>query len=381
MLKVAVGHSHDPDSQAAIAEVLLQCQETLAGMLPSAGLLFAGIDFDHALILRQIQQTYGDLALIGCTTDGEISSVLGFERNSLALMLFCSDGIEIAAGVGYRASENSPAAIAQALTQARASLQQEPKFCLTLPDGLTLNGCSVTQTLAQVLGEPVPVFGGTAGDNWRFQNTYQFFQTEVLKDAIPLLLFAGPIVFAHGVAHGRSPIGMAAIVTKATANTIYEIDHQPALQFFQHFGIEPSIEYPLIVFEPGQEEGYIRGAYSSDPENGSVHLFAEVPEGATIQMTINSRDEVLAAAQSSLHQALTRYPGPQPTAALFFSCAGRRQILGSQTSEEHRLIQATFETDIPSLGFYTYGEIAPSSSGGLSRFHNETFVTLLLGSE
>ncbi len=80
MLKVAVGHSNDPDSQLAIDEVLEQCISSLAGEIPKAGLLFAAIDFDHALILQRIHQTFPDIELIGGTTDGEISSFLSFSR-------------------------------------------------------------------------------------------------------------------------------------------------------------------------------------------------------------------------------------------------------------------------------------------------------------
>ncbi len=49
MLQVAVGHSNDPDSRYAVAEVLEQCHNSLAGNQPQAGILFAAIDFDHSL--------------------------------------------------------------------------------------------------------------------------------------------------------------------------------------------------------------------------------------------------------------------------------------------------------------------------------------------
>ena len=52
MFKAVVGHSSDPDSKSAIAEIIHQCQSELDGLRPQAGLLFAAIDFDHALILQ-----------------------------------------------------------------------------------------------------------------------------------------------------------------------------------------------------------------------------------------------------------------------------------------------------------------------------------------
>ena len=39
MLKVAVGHSNDPDASAAIDEVIEQCVQSLAGQVPQAGIL------------------------------------------------------------------------------------------------------------------------------------------------------------------------------------------------------------------------------------------------------------------------------------------------------------------------------------------------------
>jgi hypothetical protein len=86
MLKVASSHSNDPDSLAAVSEVLAQCQITLAGQSPQAGLL-----------LEQIHAVFPQLELIGGTTDGEMSSVLEFQQDSLTLIFFCSDEIKFRA--------------------------------------------------------------------------------------------------------------------------------------------------------------------------------------------------------------------------------------------------------------------------------------------
>ncbi|MGB7414772.1 MAG: hypothetical protein WA902_11250, partial [Thermosynechococcaceae cyanobacterium] len=70
MLKIAVGHSNDPDSAEAVNEVIAQCQADLAGQPPQAGILCAAFDFDHALILERLNHAFPDLELIGGTTDG-----------------------------------------------------------------------------------------------------------------------------------------------------------------------------------------------------------------------------------------------------------------------------------------------------------------------
>ncbi len=71
-----------------------------------AGILLAALDFDHAEILRRIHQTFPGIQLIGGTTDGEISSVLEFQQDSVVLILFCSDEIKFNAAVGRHISSD-----------------------------------------------------------------------------------------------------------------------------------------------------------------------------------------------------------------------------------------------------------------------------------
>ncbi|NJK72941.1 MAG: hypothetical protein HC942_00700 [Microcoleus sp. SU_5_6] len=382
MLKTVVGHSNDPDSLSAITEVLEQCQQSLSGTSPQAGILFAAIDFEHTLILNQIHQIYPGIELIGGTTDGEMSSILGFEQDSLTLMLFCADNITIRAGIGRDISQDLNAAIQTAIVQATKDHTDPIKLCITLPESLSTSAVLILDKLNQALGEKVPVFGGLTADRWQFKQTYQFYKTEVYSDAIPILLISGPILFSHSVASGWNPIGKRGKVTKASRNVVYEIDGQPALEFYQHYlgRMLPSLEYPLAVFDADETNYYMRatsGAY--DPEVGSVTFFGDIPEGAIVQITETTHDRILSASQTSMMQALQSYPGQEPAAALYFSCCGRRQILGTSTKEEYALTQTCLTESLPSCGFYTNGEISPLEQQGISYFHNETFVTLLLG--
>ncbi|NER81511.1 MAG: hypothetical protein F6K42_18495 [Leptolyngbya sp. SIO1D8] len=382
MLKVAVGHSTDLDSSDAIAEVLDQCQMILAGATPTAGILLAAIDFEHQLILQRILETFPELTLIGGTTDGEISSVLGFEQDSLLLMLFSCDRIHITSGIGTQVSIDMPAAIKAAVSMAIKYHSDPIQFCLTLPESLTTSAAQIVETLKQMLGPQVPIFGGLTADQWRFQQTYQFFQDQVYCDAVPLLLFSGPVLFAHGVASGWRPIGKKGCITRADQHIVYEIDGKPAIDFYKYYlgPLPPSSEYPLAVLASNEEVLYMRapsGLY--EPNSGSINFFGDVPEGSIVQITEASRDRILSASQASMQHALQNYPGQSPAVALFFSCTSRRQILGSRTWEEYQLVKANLEDSLPGFGFYTNGEIAPLQQRGLTYFHNETFLTLLIG--
>jgi hypothetical protein len=380
MLNVAVGHSNDPDSLEAINEVLSQCQEQLAGRTTQAGILFAAIDFDHAAILQRIDQVFPRLELIGGTTDGELSSVLQFQQDSLVLMVFSTEDLEIRAAVGRNVSEDPVAIAQQTVTIAQQFLSTPPKFCITTPESLTTSASSILQGLKSVLGN-APVFGGATADQTHAQQTYQFFKTEVLSDSVPILLFAGNIKFSHGVASGWRPMGNPSQITKVDHNVIYEIDGKPALEFyhyyFDHFA--PDAAYPFAVFPPGEERFFLRGPLGHDPEVGSITVSGDVPEGSMIQMTEASSEDILMASKSAYADAWDSYPGDKPTAALFFSCAWRRWIMGTQTHQEYQAIANHQPQPLPACGFYTYGEIAPLRDAGESFFHNTTFATLLIG--
>jgi hypothetical protein len=386
MLKLAVGHSNDPDSPTAISEVLEQISVALAGRSPTAGILFAAIDFDHTLIVHRIVEAFPDINLIGGTTDGEMSSVLGFEQDSLTLMVFCSDLITITAGIGRGVSKDAIAATQTAVQQGSANHQEAIKFCISLPESLTTSGVTILDGLKQTLGEQVPIFGGLTADQWRSQQTHQFFQTEVCNDAVAILLFSGPIRFSHGIASGWQPIGKRGRVIKAEANVVYKINDQSALDFYRHYlgPLPPSSEYPLALFDADSDRYYMRapsGIY--DPTLGSITFFGDVPEQSVVQITETTHNDILAASQQSIQQALESYPGHTPVAALLFSCASRRQILGRRTREEYERVQnyliQSLSHPLLSCGFYTNGEIAPLQQNGVTHFHNETFITLLLG--
>lgn len=383
MFKVAVGHSADVDSEDAIEEVLKQCTTQLAGQHPQAGILLAAIDFEHPLILARVQTTFPEISLIGCTTDGEISSIMGFQEDSLTLVLFCSDTLDIRAGLGRSLSKNVDASTQAAVEHLGLADLDHAKLCITLTEGLGISIEPALRSLKQLFPPGLPIIGGRAGDQFRFENTYQFFQGEVLQDALPILVFCGDLKISHGVASGWQPLSRKATITKAKGLVVYEIDHQPATEFYQAYlgDLNISGEYPLAIFEDNRDSFYLRASPQWDLAAGSILFTGEVPEQATVQITYSTCDQIIAASQTSIEQAIAQYPGQQPAVALLFSCAARRWILGHRVGEEYELVQQFLKSTLPICGFYTYGEIAPLEIGGKTRYHQETLVTVLLGVE
>jgi hypothetical protein len=393
MFKIVVGHSDDPDSLSAIEDVISQCLEDLSGEIPQAGILFCAIEFDYALILKALRQQFPNLELIGCTSDGEVSSKLEFQEDSLTLTLFCSDQITIRAGISPNLSQDSDIAAQQAITNAQG-LTDQTRLCLTLPDGLTANGVTVTKALAKALGPQVVLAGGTAADQWNFDTTYQFCSNadgeQILSDSLPILLFSGDLLISHGVSSGWQPISRMGVVTRSEGSIVYEIDHQPTTDFYQFYLTSMDLnqnrltgEYPLAVFESEDaEDFYLRAPISDNHLLGqSISFRGDVPQGSRVQVTHATGDELIAATQLSIEQAHQNYPGTLPAGLLIFSCAARRCLLGPRAREEYDLCQKVLDPNFPVCGFYSYGEIAPMQSKGKTYYHQETFVTLMLGVE
>jgi hypothetical protein len=380
-MKALVVHSDDVDTLDAATELVTKVREKLDGQRPQLGILFAAIDYEAEVMLATIMEAFPGLELIGCTTDGEFSSERGFSEDSAVLCLLAGDEIRVASGVAKHVSAGPGPAIRASLEEATRRLGDTPKFCLTTPTSMTASESAIVRELRSVLGLDVPIVGGTAGDQWRFVGSYQFSGREVLQDSVPFVLLAGDIRFSFAVSAGWRPLGRIGIVTEVEGSLIKAIDGQPAAEFYRHyFGNVPINnlgEYPLAVFTGEGDDFYLRASSNTD-EKGWLHFLGDIPAGARVQITQTTRDGVLEATREALQKARDDYPGTAPSLLLGFSCAGRKQLLGSRTGEEGQIARELLG-DLPFAGFYGYGEIAPIQTDGQTHFHNETFVALLLG--
>ncbi len=383
MLKVAVGHSEDVVAAEAVKEALSQIRASLGEVQPQAGILFCSIDFDHTLILSTIRATYPAIQLIGCTTDGELSSVAGFKEDSLTLMVIAADNIEIRAGFGRDAAHRGEEAGREAASNARSGLLRfaaAEQFAIILADPLNAGISDVDKGIRGVLGDSFPVIGGASAAHSKQRRTFQFCNGLVQTDAVVLLLFAGHVVFSCGIKGGHAPLGPMEPVTMAKNNVLYRINDKPAVEYFRKYtgNYDLFLNYCLAVYEKNRDSFYVRSAPSSDARTGTVTLNGRVPEGAMVQIGTADRKTVIQSCNESILRALETYPGRRPAAALFFSCAGRKMIMGTQIVKEVEAIRQHLP-DVPFSGFYCYGEFGPLKKGDPYMFHGTTFVTLLLG--
>ncbi len=385
-MKTAIGHSDNVDSPDAIDEVIAQCEEQLDGQTPRGGLLFMTNEYEHSVVLGRLQARWPGLPVIGSSTDGELSSRMGYACDSVCLTLFAGDDLELRAGQGTGTLESIPTAVQQALGCLDGA---EPALCILLCPAVLENSSAVVAEVHSQLGERrCPIVGGLSGDHLVSPNTRQFFQGELHQDSLVVLFLCGDLEVSWGVASGWFPIGVEHVVTRSQGSKVFAIDDRPALEIYREFWgdqVNGQLgECPLALKQgAGVEEFILRAAMHIDESEGSVSFAGEVPEGAIVRLTEVLPDGLLAGSERSLRTAAERYVGEAPSIALLFSCAARKWVLGTRTSEEiSKLMGVLDQTSAapPGLaGFYAFGEICPVSEQGPPLVHNETCVTVFVG--
>lgn len=382
-----VAHSDHVDSRQAALELVAQAEAGLQGQTPRGGLLYATTEYDHAVLQRTLQERWPGLALIGASTAGELSSRLGFRADSACLTLFAGERIELVAARSVEPSKD----LGKAVDAIVASLgDRRPALAVMHCPGTVGNASAVSKALHERLGDRAcPIVGGLAGDHTVTTHTCQLYGTQSDYDSLVVMFFCGEVKVSWGVASGWFPIGTRHRVTRATGNKVHEIDGRPAIDIYQSFWGDRVTgnlgEFPLAVWQgTGADDFMLRAAMSVDPVEGSVTFAGDVAEGSIVSLTEVVPEGLLSGTRTSIERAVAGYHGTQTPAALLFSCAARKWVLGSRASGEiDSLVESMGKLGMPAIdfaGFYAFGEICPLALDGPPLLHNETCVTVLVGS-
>lgn len=387
MLRMAIGQTDELDGAFAAEAVLEQCAEALRGENPQAGLLLASHDLDVEEFLSVVTTAHPDMHLIGCSTLAPMSSAAQYVEGSTSLTMFASDVLDFSVGLGTDVEANASSAARQAVGEASGKTDKQAALLIATPTVEKFDPTDVTIEIGKILGPTVPVIGGGSAPDFPIAMPWvggiQFFGNQILTNSLPVLLISGPLNVSIGVAHGWSPVGRTAVVTKSDNDRVYEIDGEPILDFYRRYlgmGTEPAVANPLAILDEDTERYYLRAPVHYDESDGSATFFGSVPQGATVRLAMATTEEILSGTEASVTEAMTGFPeNATPEAALIASCAIRSILLGTRTSGEIERIRTGLGQHLPVSGFYAFGEIAPLGLDSTPSFHNETCVTVLIG--
>ncbi len=383
MLHVSIGHSADIDLERAIEEVVSQARRELGEAQAQCGMLFVANNLDLETVLARLRSAVPGVSLVGCTSAGEASSKLGFEDDSILLILFSSEDLVTATAIGRAPADDPKGAAAEAHAQIRRQLGgAQPRLCFMFSDALRTDPDIVLRELSENFGPDVPIVGGAAGSYPPDDNTHVIYDDEVLSDAIVLLVLGGELDIAIATETSWQPIGKPGRITSADGRTLYRINDKPALDFYRDMlGADAHTFFgtPLAVIE---KEGDIsvRGPMQFDEDARSMQVSGGIPEGETVRLAFATYDDVLRGADEVAKRTLVQFPEGRDPALLFFcSCGARKMFLALDVRSECDQLRNKVGAAVPVAGFYGFGEIGGATTKSPSRFHNQAIVSVALG--
>lgn len=392
---VGVGGSDDHDADAAGREAGQAAMAALGGRAADLVLAFATTGHDQAALLAAVRAATGGAPLTGCSGSGVITQQGSREGSHVVgVVAIAAEGLRATTFLARGAADDARGCAHEVASQLRAgrtpAARGEDRVVLLFTDGLTTNcGELLAGLRAELPG--LPIAGGSAGDAFTFEHTYQYRDGEAATDSVAGVLLAGDLSTEIAVSHGCEPLGIEQIITRAEGGWVYEIGGRPAWSFFKEYvdegaeGLDAlNIAYLCLAERLPEElhaeygELIIRVPIRLDKDTGALFFPAGLETGARVHVALRRAEAIAARAVESARKMASRRGEQRPSLVLQFDCVGRGRLLFGEGTTDKLIdpVQRVFGKDVPWLGLHTYGELAPI--GGLPYFHNFTAVFLAL---
>ncbi|MBT8493959.1 MAG: FIST C-terminal domain-containing protein [Deltaproteobacteria bacterium] len=388
--QAGVGRSLASSPFTAGSEAASEAMEALDGAADLV-LVFGTAAYDAVQLLEGVRSVVGDARISGCSGEGIIAGSDSHEvSRAVAVMAFRSNRMRFESFVlgGYG---DDPAGCAASLARAVAEFD-DGRVLIVLPDGLVGDCTAFLDALDRAAPDNLTIVGGTAGDEFQFEKTYQYDGTEAVTGAVAAVLIRGDVHAEVAVSHGCVPIGMERIITKSEGGWVHELDGRPAWEVFKEYldGNPEDLTAEGIVhlcigerLDDDRASNYdthiIRTPMQLDQESGALFFpGGGLLEGNRIQLTRRDEQKIRDSAEACARSILKRGAERRPDLVLQFDCSGRGRILFGPCAGEAIVepLRNTLGPDVPWIGFHTYGEIAQIK--GKSYYHNYTVALCAL---
>jgi hypothetical protein len=376
-----VGCSSAADTEQAAREA---ATAAVAGREPALLVAFSSTAHDLDVVPGAVRRAAGGgTPLIGGTTGGEIA---GEQAGSGRLVVVALGG----PGLSVRTARGSLKAGARAAGVAAAAgvheVDHPHRTLVLLSDGLAGERSEIVRGAYSVAGATVPLVGGGAADDLAMTRTHQFFDDEVLTDAVVAAALGSEAPIGVGIGHGWRKVGEPMVVTDSSGEHIRRLDDLPAIdRYLERLGIDPAragdpdlwkhttLMHPLGLSRPGGEE--VRAIIGVDYSDRSLFC-SDVPQGTMVWVMEGDVASVMDGTTTACDRALAMLGEHPPIGMIAFDCVARRAILGEDGLRAEVAAIAGSAPGVPVAGFYTYGEFARTR--GSRGVHNATLVMLAL---
>lgn len=347
-----------------------------------AVVVFCSPSFDRTVLAAALAERFGTVPVIGCTTAGEIGPC-GYLSGALVGVGFPAEDFSV---VTARIDDIGRFEVADSTTVARTLLtardralaerarpmEGQDSFAMLLIDGLSMSEETVVSALHNALID-IPLFGASAGDDLRFEQTFVLHEGRFHANAAVVALFTTARPFTvfrtqHFVSSERKMVVTGADPQR---RIVSEINAEPAgPEYARLVGLEgqpltPMIfaAHPVVVRVGGQY--HVRSIQKVN-EDESLTFFCAIDEG--IVLTVAEGVDPLFNMEA-LMEGIEAEIGP-PDLILGCDCILRRLEM-----EQRGLAPAMAErlTAHRVIGFCAYGE-------QINGMHvNQTFTGVAIG--
>ncbi|MCA0942000.1 FIST C-terminal domain-containing protein [Yangia mangrovi] len=350
---VRIAVSYQTEAAAAVTEAL--------AMLDLSDTCFILAFMPEGLVLDAVAQALeegaGGVPVFGCTTAGTITQE-GYETGALLLLAFPREHFRCASMLISPLKPLLMKSIASEVRSHAVRFRRTAgwnRLALIFADGLAKQEEMLVATLEAALGE-VPVFGGSAGDNLAFKETFVLHDGRFHSNAAVLLLVETDLEFRGLGFDHFLPTDEQMVVTHALPEErlVFEINGAPAaLEYARIVGVpverlSPQVfaENPMLV---RQNMNYHVRAVHGAPSSHALSFLGAIDDG--LILTLGRGKEILETLEHELD--VTGSQEAPPDFVLGFDCVLRKLEI-----EQKQLAPAVSEIFRRRrvLGFNTYGE-------------------------
>ena len=364
-------------------EIKLALEQAMAdGFTPTLAICFISKSVDRTAI-TQILDAKG-IQVFGCTTNGEFIDEEP-EKGSAAILLLDmnKDHFQI---YFEEYPEKNYRYVANNIAQKAKTKFITPAFLIGISNAAA-DGEEVLRGIEEVAGQAVNAFGGAAGDDYSFSETFVFTNGKNSGNAIICIALDESKVEIKGIATcGWKPVGTEKLVTKSEGNHVYTVDGLPVLDLTAKYGgienvtpennsllIEIAANFPLQL-QREKGDPVMRPGLVIDWNDRSYYTSGSVPQGSKVRFSLPPDLDVMEKVVKGVEN-LKATEMPEADAVVVFSCAGRILSLGPLMSQELEGVKNVW--NVPMAGMFSNAELGRATGGNLE-MHNLTTCVIAL---
>lgn len=331
----------------------------------------------------EIRGWYPKAKIITASTAGEIlATAVSDDSLVLTAIEFSGTTLQFAETTISDATESE----VKGAELARVLPKEGLVHAMIFSDGLFVNGTALVKGLLSELPTHVSVTGGLVGDGSRFKETLVGLDTVPEQKKLVLVGFYGShIKIGYGSLGGWDSFGIPRTITKATGNVLFELDNKPALTLYKEYLGEMAADLPAsgllfplslkLATENGAEAEVVRTVLAIDEGAQSLTFAGDMPEGVIARFMKANFDRLTDGAAGAASMSIEALDSKSAELAILVSCVGRKLVLKERVEDEIEAVQEKIGSQAAIIGFYSYGEISPSTpTERQCQLHNQTMT-------